>query len=417
MAQRVAWTLCIDADLSKLNFFHQCMLFYVSTIDQRLIFVVTILIKELADALDWRSRVHKLTTAPSLDQYLQRVEPHAPFLMLAVEYMAGDAGSHHLPGSQTQKPPHLPHGLSCRAKKPSLAWIFALAMLSPDYIVVAAKFNHQEIRDFLVKITAAFFSSTMEMLKDAKSKDIHEEKWLILNERLMTIFILIQYEGNIRLRLEETFLQWMERALMTTHETPKEWVSYVAVVKDVLGRYEAADNNHGWDHLRQFIQHWLDRLQKGSTGHREIKIRLTQLTELCGLVTKQNSHSGELRTDCEYTPYSEPDNSKCKVADRTLDTFEKLRGQTPMDKAAVSRELLAYWQASCQDGLNLYQLKSLVRISTSQSLQDRFQIMAIGPQRSDSNMRKACKTLPLPKHLKYAIRYFDTGMVPDVTVV
>ena len=214
MVQGVPWTCCVDTDLSKLNFFHQVMLFCVSAINQKLIFVAAILDMDIADAFKEKcSVVDKSTSTQSLGQYLQRVKPHAGNLMLAVEELAEEAGIHHLLGIQmyrsalldqqerilhgapllwlmpllSQEPLNLPLRIRYRVTNPSLAWILAAVMLFPDYFNFAAKLSDREKRDFVVKIGAAFFASTMKMLKDAKSKNIDLENRSMLNEQLMTL--------------------------------------------------------------------------------------------------------------------------------------------------------------------------------------------------------------------------------------
>ena len=383
------------------------MLFYVSTINQRLIFVVATLHNDIVHALGESCSVYKSTTAPSLDQYLQRVRPHAGDLMRAVEEeMDGNSMFHHLLGSQTQEPLHQPHGLSYKGKNPSSAWIFAATMLTPDYIVAAAKLSEREMGDFLIKISAVFFASTMEMLKDAKPKSM--ENWLILNERLETIKSLIVYPGTIRPRLARKVLQLLRRASVTMHETPKGKDSDVFLaVNDPSGRYEAVDNKSGWEHLRQFTVHWLTKLQRGSTAHREIKIMQLRLNELHMLAILTR---GRDKKECEDAPDSEPDNSMGKLADRAFDTFENLRGQVPMDKAAVTEKLIA----SYQGGPCLYELPRLLKelMSTSQSIQDTDQGMAIKLHQNDSDMRKACKIIHLPKHMADASICLDRGRYP-----
>ena len=299
--QRVPWTCCIDTDLSKLNFFHQSMLLYVSAIEQRLISAVATLDNDIADALEDNCSVDRLTTAPSLDQYLQRIKPHVGNLMRVVEEMACDAGSQTFEDVQvfraavlvrvtalisarffvwlipllSQKHVHLRHRISYRGTNSNLGCIFAVAMLAPKKITNAAKFSDRELRDFLIKISAAFFASTMKMLKDAKSKkDTHMEKWLSLNDRLITIYILTEYLVMIRLRLAQMLLHLRrranlhlkQRANVAMHEAPKGKDSDVfQALDDATRRYKATENKEGLHHLRNYVLHWLEWLQRGSS--------------------------------------------------------------------------------------------------------------------------------------------------------
>lgn len=450
MVQWVPWTCCIDSDLLKLNFFHQCIFSHASTIRQRLIFIAATLLNDMTRVSE-ENNVDKMTTVQGTDGIWQTARSATALLMVVVENMSGEAGIHALVGYQVyrlalmdrqdrialgsplfwlesllprQALPLRTSIASFEDKSPSLAWGFAVTMLFPDFLVKVLKLSDRQVQEFSIKISAEFFASTMELLKEARSSKKkkhweHWEDWPILTEQLMTIYLLTT-DSSLRQRLHLRFYDFYAIAgdRMLEARTSKDIRETCLGMKDASCRFSIAINGQGWDHLQKYTLHWLDWLQEGSNISGEIMMNLFHMKTLCRIAAGLQSVKMKGRTERGGLPYHRPEKWVRVLIARAFDEVENLSNQSSMNEAVTFTE---FAKAFKLDPPPTTTLDSTIRevALTSLLLDSVDRAIARSLQRTEFNMSKPFKILPLPKHLKDtlgSVRRWDEQIPPEAAM-
>ena len=220
---------------------------------------------------------------------------------------------------------------------PSLAWIFLGTIFHPETIANLTGLKFADIEDFTVWICHEFHNRTAMLLKKMRTAkmDSVEEDWVTLNENLTAIYLLTMYRSiqwKLQLRLETrtrhecffeviqytqkkylgrigdaiqylTSFQAVEDLMLREgdlisevaigHPTPRDAIVGITGIEDrtilrgnqipFMDQHQVAMNEEAWDHLRDYTQHWLQRMGEGPGCFGRVMINTFNLNTLCRL--------------------------------------------------------------------------------------------------------------------------------------
>ena len=214
---------------------------------------------------------------------------------------------------------------------PSLAWIFLGTIFHPETIADLTGLKFEDIEDFTIWICHEFHNRTAMLLKKMRSAkmDSVEEDWVTLNENLTAIYLLTMYrsiQGKLQLRVKRKtrheclfeVIQYTQKKYLgrigdaiqdlTSFEAVEDLISRegdlisevaiehpnvieVAIyIADCLhdrvqcmNQRQAAMKEEAWDHLRDYTQHWLQRMGEGPGCFGRVMINNFNLNTLCRL--------------------------------------------------------------------------------------------------------------------------------------
>ena len=255
-----------------------------------------------------------------------------------VEGMSIDAGISHLPGFQiyrlklavrhsrtTLAPPlfWMKRFLSRKALRfdmkyrpmnsevpssevPSFAWMFVGIVVLSETIEQFAGLNFEDIQKFTVWICHEFFNETAMLLKKMRNAkmDSVEEDWAALNENLTAIYLLTMY-CSVRKKLQYRFLrsvtnQRLDAMMQDTQErltvptggaiedliSSEDGIYFMGGNRDrmrFLKLHKAVIKEEAWNNLRDYTQHWLDKLGEGPGCFGRVMVSTFYLNTLCRL--------------------------------------------------------------------------------------------------------------------------------------
>lgn len=204
---------------------------------------------------------------------------------------------------------------SSMSKDPSFAWVYAVSVFQPEFLMAETGLSRQEIQDFSIWIGSEFFQKTADLLKKAKNVDSVTDYWATLNEHLTTICLLAAHVTNRRW-LEDRFavafasltshpkipagVKSLEESCEGVESHPK---AVFATNEEIAGTFNSAfetlysvncayqdcidaikghsfANEGGLVHLQRFTQHWLEKLGEGPVPYDQMLVKILQLDTL-----------------------------------------------------------------------------------------------------------------------------------------
>ena len=203
----------------------------------------------------------------------------------------------------------------------SLAWVFAVTVLQPDFLAELAGFSRQDTRLFTMRTCVDFFRMTAKLLAKARTErigSVDEEKATLI-EHLELIYCLIAYH-NVQVRLIKLLSMAETQSLSEVTDLVKE---RTARHDPKPNSKEAADlsfkvltsmqliwamfikwiGGDGWDHMQALTRHWLRKLRKLGGKHRrysQVMVTNFHLNTLCRINHKDEiEDEGQLPQDFE----------------------------------------------------------------------------------------------------------------------
>ena len=169
---------------------------------------------------------------------------------------------------------------------PSLAWMFLGTVVLSETIERLSDINFEDIQHFTVWICDKFYKTTAELLKKMRNAkmDSVEEDWATLNENLTAIYLLTMYR-SLRKKLHHRLgrsatdqrtvapVQNIQKILLgptgdaiddlTSNEDAIKLMDCVRDRVSFFDQYSAAMKEEAWDYLRDYAQHWLEKMGEG----------------------------------------------------------------------------------------------------------------------------------------------------------
>ncbi len=193
-----------------------------------------------------------------------------------------------------------------KVEVPSLAWIFVGTIVLSETIEKAAGLKLGDIQDFTVWICHEFYNETAKLVKKMRNAkmDSVEKDWATLNENLTAIYLLTMY-CSVRRKLQRrlgrsatdqrivTVIQQIQKRAQgltgdaiedfTTSEDATKLMGYLRDRISFIDQHNAAMKEEAWDHLRDYTQHWLEKMGEGPGCFGRVMVNTFNLNTLCRL--------------------------------------------------------------------------------------------------------------------------------------
>jgi len=207
---------------------------------------------------------------------------------------------------------------SSMSKDPSFAWVYAVSVFQPEFLMAETGLSRQEIQDFSIWICSEFFQKTADLLKKAKNVDSVTDYWATLNENLTTIYLLARYinfepglkrlvTSSARLASHPKILASVKslvegcedvtshpKATLATREKMARRIENAfEIFGEILFNYNMVDeimtaDSDELDHLQSYTQHWLEKLGEGPVPYSQMIVKIFQLNTLCRIDFRDN---------------------------------------------------------------------------------------------------------------------------------
>jgi len=204
---------------------------------------------------------------------------------------------------------------SSMSKDPSFAWIYAVSVFQPEFIMAETGLSRQELQDFSTWICSEFFQKTADLLKKAKNVDSVTDYWATLNENLTTIYLLARYinferllaASSARLASHPKILASVKSLVEGCEDVKSHPKATLATREKMARRIENAFEIFGeilfnenmvdeiitgdsdeLDHLQSYTQHWLEKLGEGPVPYSQMIVKIFQLNTLCRIDFRDN---------------------------------------------------------------------------------------------------------------------------------
>ena len=236
------------------------------------------------------------------------------------------------------------------SKDPSFAWIYAVSVFQPKFIMAETGLSRQELQDFSTWICSEFFQKTADLLKKAKNVDSVTDYWATLNENLTTIYLLARYinfepglerlvASSARLASHPKILASVKSLVEGCEDVTSHPKATLATREKMARRIENAFGIFGeilfnenmvdeiitgdsdeLDHLQSYTQHWLEKLGEGPVPYSQMIVKIFQLNTLCRI---------DFRDDFEERGEYPPEFYQQRVQRIVSEASTKLESLTP----------------------------------------------------------------------------------------
>ena len=184
--------------------------------------------------------------------------------------------------------------------------MFVGTIVLSETIEKFAGLKHEDIQDFSIWICHELYNETAKLLKKMKNAkmDSVEEDWATLNENLTAIYLLTMY-CSVRRKLHDRLGRsatdqrivivaqrirkrvqgWTGDAIedYTASEDAINFTGYLRDQISVINQIIAAMKEEAWDHLREYTQHWLEKMGEGPGYFGRVMVNTFNLNTLCRL--------------------------------------------------------------------------------------------------------------------------------------
>ena len=225
----------------------------------------------------------------------------------------------------------------------SLAWMFAAAILQPDFFAELADFRGPELQFFLLYISKDFYETTARLLKNVRTqgKGSGKEDQATLIEHLETIYSLIKYhnvQGELAFRWATMMtaslcarIRVMSKTIITLHAKGFREIDKQQGKERIFASLKPPSKFHsmfvhsmcgeGGNHVQAFTRHWLRKLKAGHRLYSQVIVRNFHLNAL-----RRIDHKDEIEDEGQLPSYL-PQHYLDNVLVEAFTTFHSLHQQ------------------------------------------------------------------------------------------
>ena len=188
----------------------------------------------------------------------------------------------------------------------SIAWLFAVTILQPDFLAELAGFSRQEIRQFTILVCGEFYFVTARLLAKARTEkmgSVNEDRATLI-QHLEILYHLIS-NHRVQDRLTDQFAMVLTQTVKAIFlkQDPKSPnnSTIVRLLQAVCSRFLKSIRGEGWSHLQAFVRHRLRKLGGGCNNYSQVILRYLHLDTLCRI-----NHKDETEDEGQIPRYFGP---------------------------------------------------------------------------------------------------------------